>query len=381
MSRGRPAAKRTAKKAMRTRTLTRSTVMKKSSLHPFVIAQGNPFHPGAIGVKVPDLNNLPSCTMVCRNMYTLQGSATTGVASVLGTMPKIAYDISKADAVPTTSTWDWSGLTSGTTYTSLDQYTPMYTEFGLVRCAAHGVRLMCGSNDTNTQGFVHIALVGMPSISTSWVLPKSLTDMRNQIVYKKLTVAQLATEPYIFSNRFLDETAFAYRLPNLDYAVGTTTATWNTQTQWGHIVIALEGAVANTVLSIETIHHFECIPKPTYNSTTNSTTPPAANNPDALGEGQLAGNTPGGTERIVNNTLEVIADLSQKAAWVAAYTGDPTLRGIAAASAWINENAQFFARVYNGDLAAAHRLGRMARDMLNRSGSSRPRQRARIGNN
>lgn len=349
-------------------------------MHPFVVAQANPFHSGAIGVKIPDLNNLPSCTMVCRNMYTLQGSATTGVACVSGTLPKIAFDISKPEASPTTSTWDWSGLTSGTTYTSLDQYTPMYTEFGLVRCAAHGVRLMCGSNDTNTQGFVHLALVGMPTTSTSWVLPKSLTDMRNQIVYKKLTVAQLATEPYIFSNRFLDETAFAYRLPNLDHAVGSTTATWNTQTQWGHIVIALEGAVANTVVSIESIHHYECIPKPTYNSTTNSTTPPSNNNPAALGAGQLAGNNSGGTERTVNGALEVIADLTRKAEWVAAFTGDPTLREISSAMNWINQNANYFARIYNGDVAAAYRLGRAARDVLNRSGNERPRQRPRIEN-
>lgn len=378
MNRGRPAAKRASKRVARTRGLTRKVPSRKPGLHPFVVAQGNPFHSAAIGVKIPDLNNLPSCTVLARNMYALIGNATQGSAAVFGTLPKYAYDVCKSDGSGTFTSWDWTSLTASPTYQNIDQYTPMYTEFGLVRCVAHGIRLMCGSSDTNTQGFVHIALVGMPASGAGWVLPKNLTDMRNQIVYKKLTIAQLALEPYIFANRFLDETAFAYRMPNAEHAQGATTATWNTQNQWGHIVIALEGASTSTTVSIETIHHFECIPKPTYNSATNSTTPPANNDPTALADGQLSGAINGGTERLMNQALEVIDDMSRKAEWVAAYLNDPRYAQIATAAEWISANAGLFQRVYNGDTRAAYQLGRNVRDALNTSGSQRPRTRQRL---
>lgn len=378
-ARGRAATKRVRKTAMRTRTLTRKRVGPVKGLHPFVVAQANPFHHGAIGVKVPDLNNLPSCTMLARNMYTLSGSTTTGVAGVFGTLPKYAHDISKAAGSPTPSTWQWNSLTTSPTFQSLDQYVPMYTEYGLVRCAAHGVRIMCGSNDTNTQGFVHIALVGMPTVSSGWTLPTSLTDMRNQIVYKKLTVAQLAMEPYIFANRFLDETAFAYRLPQAEHQVSADTSQWHTQNQWGHIVIALEGAVANTTVSVEAIHHYECIPKPTYNSTTNSTTPPARNDPEALGEGQAAGAGAGGTESTVNGALQVLNEMHNQAQWVAQYLNDPRFQDIARAANWIRENGDLFRRMYNGDPSAGFRLGRRVMRELNRSFNDRPTRIPRTG--
>jgi len=124
MNRGRPAAKRASKRVARTRGLTRKVPSRKPGLHPFVVAQGNPFHSAAIGVKIPDLNNLPSCTVLARNMYALTGNTTQGSAAVFGTLPKYAYDVCKTDGSGTFTSWDWTSLTTSPTYQNIDQYNP-----------------------------------------------------------------------------------------------------------------------------------------------------------------------------------------------------------------------------------------------------------------
>jgi len=259
-------------------------------LTKFELAQINPFDRRVIGVKIPDANTQPSDTYYAEDRVVFTYPA-TDLAIAKAFFPNTAALY--ADSVNgTSSSWTWPGLSF---FTPAAVNTDAGANFVLQRPAGHGVRLSCPNAPLNVTGFVHIGIYPISDFNaTNWPLPTSLSQMANLSWYRRFTLSSLTQKSVTVVNKFLDLTAQRYSDPAADLIGTSNDVQYQTGTGWCAIIIAIEGAQASTnCLSVESLVHFEAIPK--ISSTNTGGSSPAANfNVQEMeGVSRMAATTPG----------------------------------------------------------------------------------------
>jgi len=241
-------------------------------LTKFELAQINPFDRRVIGVKIPDANTQPSDTYYAEDRIVFTYPATDlAIAKAFFPNTTALYTESVND---TSSTWTWP---TNSTYSQAAVNADAAANFVLQRPVGHGVRLSCPNAPLNVTGFVHIGIYPISDfVNSNWPLPTSLSQMANLSWYRRFTLSSLTQKSVTVVNKFLDLTAQRYSDPGSDLIASSSDTQFHTGTGWCAIIIAIEGAQANTnCLSVESLVHFEAIPK--ISSTNTGGSSPAAN--------------------------------------------------------------------------------------------------------
>jgi len=267
-----PARRRTYKRATSSRRSPRAVRPKKSAcvcpneLTPsakFALAQLDPFEPLAQGAKVPDSTTIPSIA----NCDTDQVALTTAATQ---TLAAIAFWPSYTNAV-LPATWTAGVLTWNTTLVQdRRNQAAVVTNIEGIRAVAHAIRLSCSLSATSATGFVHIGIGTESRLSTSstlWQLPTTVNEMTGLAHYKRFTLSSLTQSPITAINKWLDETAFRYDIPeaaNTPTTASSTFANFTFGSTWGQLVVMVENVPASsTIISAEHILLSEMIPKKT----------------------------------------------------------------------------------------------------------------------
>lgn len=219
----------------------------------FKLAQANPFHPEAVGVKYPDANSTPSCSIQCADTITLVTNASGGTTK--GFRPVITG--SWVDDSGTMLSWSaaFGGMQDSSRKSSIT------SNFNQIRPVAHGIRLTSALSPNSVTGFVHVSL-HQPNMfnQTTWDFPTSVAQMCNAVTYKKIPLAVLCTKALTFVNRTVDFSSERYFDPSSDLTATGTDLTFQ-NTGWGVIIVAIEGAPASqSVVQVEQLVHYEAIP-------------------------------------------------------------------------------------------------------------------------
>jgi len=238
----------------------------------FELAQLNPFDRRVIGAKIPDANTQPSDTYYAEDRIVFTYPA-TDLAIAKGFFPNTTA--LWTDSVNgTSSAWTWPSMSvSNAAAVSSDAV----NNFVLQRPVGHGVRLSCPNAPLSVTGFVHIGIYPLTDFNRSgWDLPVNLSQMSNLSWYRRFTLSSLTQKSVTVVNKFLDLTAQRYSDPASDLMATGGDVSFHTGTGWCAIIIAVEGAQVNTnCLSVESLVHFEAIPK--ISSTNTGGSSPAAN--------------------------------------------------------------------------------------------------------
>lgn len=224
----------------------------RRSLPQYVVAHTNPFHEGALGVKIPDQNSAPSGTAVSYNRISATiDNAYGGWVSAFRYHP-MGYLVA-ASGVTSTTSFSWQAAFGGRT--PLVNQSALASQYGAVRTAAWGIQLSCRQSLNNAQGTVHIAQIPDILNGSTWEYPTSVAQMQACGGYKNIKLSQLCDKPHTEVGKFTDFTAFRYVDPG---SADTGAPGVFPVTGWTTIVVFVEGAsLSTTVLEIDTIHHFE----------------------------------------------------------------------------------------------------------------------------
>lgn len=136
------------------------------------------------------------------------------------------------------------------------------SQFRLARPVAHAVRISSPVSPLNANGYIHLCLNPVCTGGVTWTMPLSVDQMKDLPGYKRISLASLTTAPVIYSNRFLDQSAFNYE--DVNDVVSADTGVFNSAGNgWMSIIVALDGtyntnAPTNQV-QIETLVHYEGI--------------------------------------------------------------------------------------------------------------------------
>lgn len=245
---------------------------KKQSIPRFTLAQVDPFNQKAFGVKIPDDNTADSCTAFSRSDVTLVTGATNGVGAVFRGNP-FPFQVTPTAASQTT--WTWGAAFSGGTTAS--NQSNLASSFAAIRTAAFGIQISTRLSYTAAAGIVHIALLPEMLNLTTWDLPTSTTALGYAPFHLKIPLAELVENGYTITSKYTDAMAFRYIDPGVSDLNGSTPyPNSNPTSGWNVIMVWVEGAPASsTVLDIEYIAHYECLPPATAVSGGVITTTPA----------------------------------------------------------------------------------------------------------
>jgi len=261
-----PAVRRraTARRATSVRK-SRSTGRRKSSgsLHPFLVAQMNPFSPRALGCRVPDQSTAFSGGFHTQDQ-TFIDNAAAGFASACVFLPNTntyASNMTPASASTITVPAAFGG------YMYPARQTSIASSYALVRPVAHAVRLTTSVAPQNCQGFVHSAVFPMSMFGvSSWEVPLSIASMVDLPGYSRTPLASLIENPLIVVNRFLGPDSFIYSDPTDSQLINQPKAALDSPNGWCVIMIWLTGAYSaaapSNQLACEAICHFEGIASP-----------------------------------------------------------------------------------------------------------------------
>jgi len=234
----------------------------------FALAQLDPFHPDALGAKVPDSNTMPSIANAATDQVSCPAPGTAGYMTGFAFRP--FYNQAVITATPVdAATVNW-GVAIATNSTDRRDVVSMRAAFEAIRPVAHAARLVSPLAPTSATGFVHIGLSVesyYANSSTTWQFPTTVNEMTGLAFYKRVTLASLTQSPITAINKWIDERAFQYQDPN---QVSTLTATAPGEVQspfgmdWCSIVVLVEGAPAGSVpLSAEHLLLTEGLPQKT----------------------------------------------------------------------------------------------------------------------
>jgi len=231
----------------------------------FALAQLDPFHPAALGAKIPDTNSMPSIAN-CSVDQVAAPLATTGFLTGFAFRP--AYNSAVISATPVdASTVSWGASASANASNRRD-YTQFVAQMEAVRPCAHAVRVVSQLAPTTATGFVHIGLSVESyynSVGSTWQFPTTVNGMTGLAYYKRVTLASLTQTPLTVINKWLDERGFNYQDPNQAAATASSPTTEITNAfgfSWASIVILIEGAPATpSPLSAEHLLLTESIPR------------------------------------------------------------------------------------------------------------------------
>jgi len=231
----------------------------------FALAQLDPFHPQALGAKIPDTNTMPSIAN-CSVDQVAAPLATTGFMTGFAFRP--AYNSAVIAATPVdAATVSW-GLTPGANASNRRDYTAFVGQMEAVRPCAHAIRVVSQLAPTTATGFVHIGLSTESFYSApgnTWQFPTTVNTMTGLAYYKRVTLASLTQTPLTVINKWIDERGFQYQDPN--QVVGITASASNEVNSpfgwsWATIVVLIEGAPASpSPLSAEHLLLTESIPR------------------------------------------------------------------------------------------------------------------------
>lgn len=231
----------------------------------FALAQLDPFHPNALGAKVPDSNTMPSIAN-CSVDQVSAPLAVTGFMTGFAFRPN--YNQAVISATPVSATAVSWGATVTTNATNRRDYTQFLAQMEAVRPVAHAIRIVSQLSPTTATGFVHIGLSiesYYDSTANTWQFPTTVNEMTGLSYYKRLTLASLTQSPLTIINKWIDENGFAYQDPTQ-----IATATSGTASEvvkpfggsWSSIVVLIEGApVSPSPLSAEHLLLTESLPK------------------------------------------------------------------------------------------------------------------------
>lgn len=250
---------RPVRRRRRKKTAKKATKKKKSvSMTRFQVATINPFHPDAVGAKLPDANSMPSCPVQMVDTVGMVADGTYGGAAMaFRPFPTGTY-IAGASIASATS-WTWSAAFGSSTDSS--RKTSITSNFTLVRPVAHGVRVSSALSPNTVTGFVHVAIfAGNMFNVTTWDFPTTTAMMSNGTIYKRVPLALLTNKSITIVNRSVDFSNEKYVDPASDVVAQGTDLSFQT-TGWGTIIVFVEGAPVNsTAVNVEQLTHLECIP-------------------------------------------------------------------------------------------------------------------------
>jgi len=250
---------------------------KQVRMPAFAAIQCDPFHPDLVGTKVPDVNSMPSLTNVDREEVpiTIQSSS----INVFAIRPQESAYLVPYGTLTSNTQWTWPASFGGAIAAS--QATAMQTNYELCRPVSFGVRISTRLSALNASGSVHIALVAEQFVGSTWDYPTTMAQLLKAPYYRSIPVADLINNSIVVPGRFMDESAFTYRLPNV--GPGSVPAGTLAQTRgWGAIVVLIEGApgLSGEIVRVEYICHYEGIlsngPSAGGTSTSMLTESPAA---------------------------------------------------------------------------------------------------------
>jgi len=242
-----------------------------SELNPsakFALAQLDPFHPDALGAKVPDSNTMPSIANAATDQVSCPAAA-SGFLTGFAFRP--SYNGAVINPTPVdASTVTWPVAVSGASVFNRNGFTEIKAAFEAIRPVAHAVRLVSPLAPTSTTGFVHIGLSVESMFSSpgaAWQFPTTVSQMTGLAHYKRITLASLTQSPITAINKWIDERAFQYQDPQ---QVQSLTASAPAEVgspfgmDWCSIVVLVEGAPAGSVpLSAEHLLLTEGLPQKT----------------------------------------------------------------------------------------------------------------------
>lgn len=249
----------------------------------YVLAQADPFDENVDGVKIPDANAQPSTPLKAEDTIDLLLDPTwdSRCYAFNPTCQAVAVAATRTGA----STWTWAAA-FGNTADSV-KLAQLRADFDLFRTVAHGIRITSGLAPTAATGFVHVCVYSQALYNqNTWTYPTSVSQMQAVPGYRRIPIGRLTSEGLTIANRCMDVTSQRYTDTDSPVYANAGTMEFQTPLQWASIIVAVTGAPVGSVpLAIESIIHFECIPRVTSVSTA---TPAASFNPGALGAGSAA---------------------------------------------------------------------------------------------
>lgn len=243
----------------------------------YILAQADPFDSNVDGVKIPDANCQPSVAFKAEDVYDLATTVgeTTRLIGINPTLEKTFFGSQFVDP----DTWTYSAAYAGSKNHA--KLTQLRSDFELFRPVAHAVRITSGLSPLTVTGFLHVAVFTMANFGqTTWACPTTLGQLQSVPGYRRYPLGRLTSEGVTVINRPMDCTSQRYIDTDNTIFAASTQNEFNTACQWGVILVAVSGVAASTTpVSIETIMHYECIPRSTSIS---QSTPAARYNVDAL---------------------------------------------------------------------------------------------------
>lgn len=254
------------------RNVSSVEVIKQS---PFLLGQVDPFVDSVKGLKIPDQNTMQSETLCVQDEFSLIFPTPTTTQNVRAYLFNPSPTSAFVEATYGTGSWSWVGAFGGGQ--DLATATNIQTQYEAYRTGAHGVRISSPVAPTTATGFVHVCIYAPSTFGQStWPFPTTVGQMRDLPWYRKMTLAALTQNPLTIVNKFLDQTAFRYVDPEETFAgfANTGRGNFHITHSWATILVAVEGVPSNqTVLTAETIHHFESLPKFGSSSAANPAAP------------------------------------------------------------------------------------------------------------
>jgi len=251
------------------RTRTKKTPCKcPGELTPtakFALAQLDPFHPNALGAKIPDSNTMPSIANASQDQVSAP-LATTGFMTGFAFRPYYSYaTIAATPASATAVTW---GANVAANASNRRDYTSFVAQMEASRPVAHAVRLVSQLAPTSATGFVHIGLSTESyygNVSATWQFPTTVNEMTGLAFYKRVTLASLTQSPLTVINKWIDERGFQYHDPAQVPVISSGAPSEVTSPfgfSWSTIVVLIEGAPSTpSPLSAEHLLLTESLPK------------------------------------------------------------------------------------------------------------------------
>lgn len=257
----------------RRRTYTRSTAPRRqrvqrmcpcddaelSSGQKFVLAQGDPFDPRALGCKIPDSSTQPSVALACQELHTplLVTAPATDVGAVCY-LPTVSGGI--VTAASGVGSWSFASAFGGTNW---NKRADIVAAVEAGRPVAHGIRISSSVAPTSATGYVHLACaVETVNGVLNWGFADNIAKLSGYPWYRRVTLASLTQTPLTIINKYVDETAFRYLgLDRPPADAGANGNTFHIPLSWGALIIAVEGVPTSSPIQVEMLLHLECIPK------------------------------------------------------------------------------------------------------------------------
>jgi len=238
----------------------------------FALAQLDPFEPRCQGAKVPDSNSMPSIANADTDQVVLSTLASQNQRAIaFWPSYRDSHLLSGiATGLPNIVSWDPAASGTPAAYANRRNFVAVDAAIEAIRPVAHAIRISSSLASTSATGFIHVALATESKVvSTSapnvWQLPTTVDEMVGCAHYKRFTISSLTQSPITIINKWIDDTAFRYSVPNARNSPTSATSTFQTFDfggSWGQLVVLVEGApAASNVVSIEHLLLSEMLPK------------------------------------------------------------------------------------------------------------------------